>query len=263
MPRVRALAIGGFAAAVLAGTLTDVPRRAAPASPAVLAGDFHVHAAPGDGLLPVWEVRREAERRGLDVIAITNHNHALASRLSRWAGLESAYPIVIHGQEVTTSGFHIAAVGVATMVESRLPAREAIAAIHAQGGVAIASHPIDDSWTERDIEALSALDGVEVAHPVVLASAEWKQEVEEFHRRARAVNPDVAAIGSSDFHGGPIGRCRTFLVVDEPSAAGVLEAIRRGRTEARCGGPDAAGFGYGLPTWIALAALGALAVTVK
>jgi hypothetical protein len=45
----------------------------------------------------------------------------------------------------------------------------------------------------------------------------------------------VAAIGSSDFHtSGPMGLCRTFLLVRERSQAGVIEAIRDGRTVGRC-----------------------------
>ena len=49
----------------------------------VLAGDFHVHAFVGDGGVAPWELGREAARRGLDVIAVTNHNQLLAARLTR------------------------------------------------------------------------------------------------------------------------------------------------------------------------------------
>jgi hypothetical protein len=48
-------------------------------------------------------------------------------------------------------------------------------------------------------------------------------------------NPEVAAIGSSDFHtSGPMGLCRTYLLVRERSKAGVIDAIRNGRTVGRC-----------------------------
>lgn len=281
MNRITALAFAVYLTAVTAGTLADAPPVSAPASLRVLAGDFHVHAAPGDGMLPVWEAQREAERRGLDVIAITNHNHDYASRLGQRLGLTSAYPIVIASQELTTPDFHIAAVGVTTMVDWRLPGREAIAAIHRQGGVAIAAHPILNSWRERDEQALRMLDGVEVAHPIVRSKPERKREVEEFFARVRQLRPEVSPIGSSDFHGGPLGDWRTYLIVDEVSREGVLDAIRRGRTVAA--GPDgrliggeehvalvrrqmsaaiASGFGYGLSTWLALAALLALGVIV-
>jgi PHP-associated len=52
-------------------------------------------------------------------------------------------------------------------------------------------------------------------------------------RQVRLVNPGVASIGSSDFHVLPdMAVCRTYLVVDERSKRGVLEAIRNGRTVA-------------------------------
>jgi hypothetical protein len=256
----RAGALLLFAAALVAGTLTDVPRRVPPPAGAIV-GDFHVHAAPGDGFLPVWEIQREAARRGIDAVAITNHNHALALRLGEWFGLIGPYPIVVPGQELTTPRFHMASLGIRRMVDWRLTARQAIAAIHAQGGAAIAAHPIDDSWLDTDVEALRVLDGAEIAHPVSIAKETWAREVRAFHARAREANPDVAAIGSSDFHGGPLGTCRTYLIVDELSQAGVLDAIRRGRTEARCDGPR--GFGYGRSTWMALAALLALGTAVN
>jgi hypothetical protein len=270
-----------YGAAIVAGSVTDLPGRTPPTGPSVIAGDFHVHAAPGDGLLPVWEVQREADRRGLDVIAITNHNHALAQRLARWSGRVAPYPIVIPSQELTTARYHMAAVGVTTMIDSSLSVRDAVAAIHAQGGVAIVSHPTRTSYRDPDVEGLRALDGAEAAHPLILFSRNGDAELREFWASARAVNPDLAAIGSSDFHGGPMGVCRTYLMVDDVTVDGVLDAIRRGRTVAAGPGdrliggdddlnrvrpllapPQAPGFGRGPATWIALVALGAIALVV-
>ena len=62
------------------------------------------------------------------------------------------------------------------------------------------------------------------------------------YARAVGVHPAIAAIGSSDFHyAAPIGHCRTYLFVREPTAEGVLDALRAGRTVA-C---DARGRTYG------------------
>ena len=232
--RMQAAAAFLFVGAVAAGSFTDHGRGGAPpVAPTVLAGDFHVHGMPGDGALPVWEIQREAARRGLDVIAITNHNDNRSFRLAQAVGQLEPYPIVIPGQELTTGGFHIAAIGVRTLVDPRLPANEAIARIHAQGGVAIAAHPVRRSWTENDDEALRSLDGSEMAHPLLLTDPELEGELFEFRHRAQISNPDIAPIGSTDFHvGSPLGLCRTYLIVDEVSEAGVLEAIRRGRTVA-------------------------------
>ena len=282
MSRRQMIAVGLFVAAVAAGTATDVPRPTAPRSTTVLSADFHVHAAPGDGVLPVWEIQREAARRGVDVIAITNHNHNVASRLARLTGLVKSYPIVIDSQELTTGNFHMAAVGVSHMIDWRLPAPEAIAAIHAAGGVAIASHPGTHSWKVQGDAALKLLDGVEVAHAAVIFERDAELEMREFYERTHAVNPTVAPIGSSDFHvGAPMSPCRTYVLTPTATREGVLDAIRSGETVSTCPGGRITGsdehrrlaadrmvveqptrFGYGLSTWIALAALVALAVGV-
>lgn len=128
------------------------------------------------------------------------------------------------------------AAGVARTIDWRLPAAQAIAAIHEQGGVAIAAHPGLDSWPAYDDDARRLLDGSEVAHPAGRRSAAARIEMTEFYGRSAALNPTLAPIGSSDFHfGATLGQCRTFVFADEYSTAGVLDAIRRGSTVASDG----------------------------
>jgi len=64
-------------AGVAAGTLSDARVMPAPQRQDgyyILSADFHVHVFPGDGALAPWDLRREAARRRLDVIALTDHN---------------------------------------------------------------------------------------------------------------------------------------------------------------------------------------------
>jgi predicted metal-dependent phosphoesterase TrpH len=198
----------------------------------ILTADLHVHAFPGDGVLPAWQLRNEARRRGIDVIAITNHNQSIAASLPSGAG-GGALPLVVPGQEITAPGFHMVAVGVREVVNWRLPAAQAVAAVHAQGGVAIAAHPVRDSWRASADGALAEIDGTEAVHTLGEAHSRGRHQLREFYRRAREQNPTVAPIGSSDFHGmAPLGRCLTYIVVDEVSEQGVLRAIRGGRTVA-------------------------------
>jgi hypothetical protein len=207
----------------------------------ILTADLHVHAFPGDGVLPAWELRREARRRGIDVITITNHNHQLATVGSdrdqtgvRPPGMPTHdRPLLIPGQEITSPLFHMVALGVRDVVDWRLPLRETIDAVHAQGGVAIAAHPVRDSWRPLDDEAIARLDGTEAVHALGETHSRGRFELRQFFRRARDRKPHLAPIGSSDFHGlAPIGRCRTYIFVDEVSEAGVLSAIRGGQTVA-------------------------------
>ena len=200
----------------------------------VLTGDFHVHAFVGDGGIPPWMLPRLGAREGLDVIAITNHNQTLAGRLGRWAARGASGPMMLVGEEVTGRNFHLIAVGIERRVNWDQPARAVIEQVHAQGGVAIAAHPGHGYAEGYDDVALAELDGLEAAHPDALAPA-YGVQIEEFYQRTLARNPEVAAIGSSDFHtNGPLGLCRTYLLVRERSPAGVLDAIRDGRTVGRC-----------------------------
>lgn len=229
-----ALAAGAlFALCVTAGSWPD-PYAAGPVGPeGVLVADLHVHPFPGDGTLTVRQLQREARRRGIDVIAVAGHNNRAALELADALGQLSDEAIVLESQELTTPDFHLIAVGIRTVVDWRLSLVEAVRAIHAQGGVAIAAHPVAPSWKPLDGESLRALDGAEVAHPMTAAVPSSRRRLDEFFDRVRSVNADVAPIGSSDFHvAAPMGRCRTYLLTEDRSAAGAVEAIRRGRTVA-------------------------------
>jgi predicted metal-dependent phosphoesterase TrpH len=249
MSVTRRLAIALIGAGAILGSALDV--REAPTPPAagdyrVVTADFHVHSFLGDGALAPWEVRREARRRGLDAIVIANHNQVFAARLA--AALASDAPIVLVAQEVTAPDFHMTAVGITRAVDWWAPASRVIEAIHAQGGVAIANHPVADSWRVQDDAALGLLDGTELAHPAADLLARGRGELTAFYERARRNNPDIAAIGSSDAHAGGLGDYRTFVLVEQVTARAILEAIRHGRTVAE----DARGVLYGNPKWIAV-----------
>lgn len=212
----------------------------------ILAADFHVHSFPGDGGLPPWDIAVEARRRGLDVVALTNHNSLASWRLARMLGPRRDGAMVLPGVELTAAGYHVAAVGVEAPVDWRQSPAAAAAAIHARGGVAIAAHPLSPR-TRFDEAALDALDGFEAA-----SSNDSIAQLMPFTARAVAHRPSLAAIGASDFHYyAPVGVCRTFVFVTEPTPAGVLDAVRRGRSVA-CDGQGAT---YG-PTELAAAVSG-------
>ena len=73
--------------------------------------------------------------------------------------------MLIAGVELTSDRYHLAAVGLRAPVAWRQPAAAAAAAVHAQGGVAIAAHPVPPLADGFDAAALDALDGFEAAHP--------------------------------------------------------------------------------------------------
>jgi hypothetical protein len=218
---------------ILIGTAVDRSPRREPVRSGeylILAGDFHVHASPGDGSLTPGELRDEAVRAGIDVFAVTNHNQFLAARRVARLAPSADAPIVIPGEEITDRNYHLIAVGIHEVVRPGSEVAPVVAEIHAQGGVAIAAHP-GRAFAWQDGSTLSAIDGTEVAHPE--HEEKYRRQYLETFARARRVNPHIAPIGSSDFHNTPeLGECRTFLFVRERSVAGVLDAIRAGRTVA-------------------------------
>src|ERR1700679_3212971 len=139
------LAAGLVALGVVAGTALD----RAPAHPAayragyrVLEADFHAHTRFSDGFLSPFDLVIQAERRGLDVLAITEHNITFPAFMGRWFARLAGGPTILIGEEVTSRSFHLITVGLTERVDAsaRLPA--VIDAVHRQGGIAVAAHPV-------------------------------------------------------------------------------------------------------------------------
>jgi hypothetical protein len=241
-----------FMFGVALGTLGDVHTDRAPSFVGgywILGADLHVHAFIGDGALAPWDMRREAVRRRLDVVALTNHNQMLPAWMDSWFPHGAGAPLVLHGEELTAPRYHLIALGIDRLLDWRQPASAAIDAVHRQGGVAVAAHPERKLAKAFDTEALMRLDGTERAHPMMLLDDESRQDLAEFYARARTVNPHVAPIGSTDFHVlAPLGLCRTFVLSPEISERAVLDSIRQGRTAA-C---DEFGQAYGDPAIVRL-----------
>jgi hypothetical protein len=244
-----AAVIGGLVAGSLAASPSEVtPRQAG--GYWVLDADFHVHGFVGDGALAPWALRREAQRAGLEVFALTNHNQTITARIARRLTAASPGPIVLVGQEVTNRDYHISAVGIESTIDAEQPAARVIEDIHAQGGVAIANHPESVKYTAAyDDRALRSLDGFERTHPVIYASPATTTSFAAFAARVTAVNPEAAFIGSSDYHaGGTPGWCRTYVLARRRTAASVIEAVRDGRTVAA----DSDGKLFGPPEYVDL-----------
>ncbi|MDF2693303.1 MAG: hypothetical protein K0S65_1686 [Labilithrix sp.] len=198
----------------------------------VLEADFHMHTTYSDGTLSPLSLVRQAERRGLDVAGVTEHNTVLAGRLARaWSELTGG-PIIIPGEEITTGTYHLIAIGLESTVSPDPPIADVVAAVHAQGGVAIAAHPVK-RFQPGLAPIRDQLDGTEVMHPIALAPRNnpgwsWQDMLAYYEETV----PRPAAIGSSDYHlASVLGLCRTLVFVHEPAtAASVLEAIRARRT---------------------------------
>jgi predicted metal-dependent phosphoesterase TrpH len=105
------------------------------------AADLHIHTYYSDGQPSPRAVLEYVRHRGFPrVLAITDHNTIAgavqASALAREYGLS-----VIVGEEVTSTGGHILGLFLEAAVPAGLSPEATIAAIHGQGGLAVAVHP--------------------------------------------------------------------------------------------------------------------------
>lgn len=202
-----------------------------------LAGDFHSHTVHSDGVSTVAELAALAAGRGLDFLAVTDHN--TISHHAELAAEGEHYGItLIPGQEVTTDRGHANAFGRIGWVDFRRPAADWVAAVERDGGLLSINHPLggDCAWRQplpRDQRPRLA----EVWHSGWFdrtwgAPLAW----------ADAWRPDVIPIGGSDYHrpgnDGLPGQPTTWVLADAPREGAILAALQAGRV-AVSAGPDA------------------------
>jgi hypothetical protein len=126
------------------------PRRGLPAAPGRrwLAGDLHAHTVHSDGSLTVDELAALARGRGLDYLAVTDHNttshHAELPAAAARTGV-----LLVPGQEVTTPTGHANCLGGHGWVDFRGTADDWLAAAEAGGALLSLNHPLlpgDVGW---------------------------------------------------------------------------------------------------------------------
>jgi len=141
----RWLAPALLAGATIVGTAVD---RVPPRDTIVLGGyrviaaDFHVHSSTwSDATVTPFGLVLEAQRQGLDALALTGHYQTLDAKWARWFSERIGGPTVLVGAEIPEKLHHLVAVGIEQAPDGRLPLVEQIADVHRQGGIAIAAHP--------------------------------------------------------------------------------------------------------------------------
>lgn len=203
----------------------------------LLEADLHAHTTFSDGSLTPIGLARQAERRGLDVLGLTEHNTAVPSKIARAYSKMVGGPYILVGEEITTARFHIISFGLKDTVNTHHEPHDVIAEIHAQGGIAIAAHPVRGFWPSL-IPVRDEFDGTEVMHPIAFrgGSPQWRwADMVQYYEGSKdpeTGQPKLMAIGSSDYHWGSVlGLCRTLVFVEEPvSEESILAAFHAHRT---------------------------------
>jgi predicted metal-dependent phosphoesterase TrpH len=114
--------------------------------PAVRRGraDLHVHTLASDGVSSVTEILDRVEADGfLDVLGIADHERIDAALAARRMAHDRGLRVeVVVGEEVSTRGGHLLALFLERPIPSLRSLAWTIEAVHDQGGIAIAAHPL-------------------------------------------------------------------------------------------------------------------------
>ncbi len=179
--------------------------------------DLHVHsAASPDGRMTLGELVRAAKARGLDGVAVTDHDVTLTDA-PRYDDF-----LLIPGCEFSTGYGHLLGLFLREPVAA-LPFEATVAAIHAQGGLAVLAHPFEHSRDETRLEPIAGLlDGVEVWN----GRAERKIRDANALARAFAEKHGLRPFAGSDAHlPHELGNGAVVLDVPEPSLDAVKAAL--------------------------------------
>ncbi len=100
--------------------------------------DLHVHSNYSkDSLITPQDLVYYAKKRGLNAVAVTDHNQIEGSlKIAK----ETDF-LVIPGMEVSSADGHIVALNLKELIPRGLSAGETVDRIHRAGGIAIAVHP--------------------------------------------------------------------------------------------------------------------------
>jgi len=234
--------------------LLNVPLKV---GPAWYRGDLHMHTAHSDGECPsqtgkmvpcpLYFTADAAARRGLDFIAITDHNAT-----SQYNSMRELQPYfdklsLIPGREITTFDGHINFLGTTDFVDFRLGSKEVpdmntlLRSADSLGGITSINHPGDPSgemcmgcgWTPpskvdmRLLTAVEAINGGSEQYSIPNIPF-WDKQLNDGCR--------LTGIGGSDNHRpmqpldevGSIGSPTTVVYATELSTPAIIAGIRSG-----------------------------------
>jgi hypothetical protein len=264
VPNIRAQVTSHYTAEVYftrTGLVADYPevlREPLREGPAWFRGDLHMHTAHSDGQCPsqtgkmvpcpVFFTVDAAARRGLDFIAITDHN-----AMSQYDAMRELQPyfdkvLLIPGREITTFQGHLNFLGTTDFLDFRLGSagvptvNDLLRNARKLGALVSINHPRDPSgeicmgcgWTPNPPPDMKLLDAIEAVNggsemPAFSGIPFWEHQLDLGYR--------LTAIGGSDNHRpmrpldklGSVGSPTTVVYAANLSTPAILAGIRSGR----------------------------------
>jgi len=159
--------------------------------------DLHMHTDHSpDCATPVDVLLDTAKARGLDAIAITDHNEVSGALEAR--DRANGIKVIVAEEVKTAEQGEVIGLFIEEKIPRGLTLEETIAEIHRQGGLAYVPHPFDRMHSVPDYEHLlpvvDEIDVIEVFNPRV-AFTSFNEEAERFAAKYR-----IAAGAGSDSH---------------------------------------------------------------
>lgn len=189
--------------------------------PLLLKIDLHVHSVHSDGFGEIDEILETAKSKGLDGLAITDHEtlDGYHEALSHKSGL-----LILPGYEVETDAGHILILGLKQLPPRirRIGYEELLEWARVMGGLSILAHPAAGRfrlgrWREVKPDAVEALN----------ASYPFRYFVRRGLMLAERL--DIPSVGGSDAHfPETVGDAYTVIDAGNPRNTDILEAIKAG-----------------------------------
>jgi hypothetical protein len=184
--------------------------------------DLHVHTCYSrDSSITLKDVVAFARKRGLDGVAITDHNTVEGAQK-----LKTPNIIVVPGIEVSTLNGHLLGLNVTVPIPAKLGIEETICRIHEAGGIAVAPHPTA-FYKSPPSRKVTSYDAVEVMNASSIPFSIMTHYSRKFAERL-----GLPETGGSDSHYAPeIGAA--YTVVDSgPDVDEIVSAIKKGASVA-------------------------------
>lgn len=216
-------------------------------------GDLHMHTAHSDGSCanqtgkpvpcPVFLTAEAATKRGLDFIAITDHNTTSHDDAERELQPYFDKLLLIPGREMTTFYGHANVFGTTRFIDygeidrRTRDANEIFSSAHDLGALVSINHPLAPTgeicmgcgWTPRSPVDMRLVNSIEVINGGgAPATSFWEQQLRQGLR--------ITAVGGSDNHHadwpadkpGSVGYPTTVVHAANLSVAAILDGIRKG-----------------------------------
>jgi hypothetical protein len=182
--------------------------------------DLHVHTHYSyDSLITPEELVFYAKKRGLDGVAVTDHDRLDgALKIAK----ETDF-LIIPGMEISSLNGHVIGLNLQEPVPSGLSVDETVDKIHELGGIAIACHPVTFFKGSLKKHVNSKFDAVEVINSSAIPFNYSVRRSKEIASRL-----GITRVAGSDAHYGPeIGYAYT-LVDAELEVDKVVKAVSNG-----------------------------------